>query len=44
MPADGARWVWLAGSIVLLTAGAVGYGLARDVVSSAAPAAEVAAN
>ena len=44
MPADGARWVWLAGSIVLLTAGAVGYALARDVLMSPATPAEVAAN
>jgi MFS family permease len=39
MPADGARWVWLAGAIVLLAAAGLGYALARDAQDiTAAPA------
>ena len=41
--ANGARWVWLAGSILLLASAAVGFALARDALSRAAPA-EAAAN
>jgi MFS family permease len=43
MPADGARWVWLAGGSLLAVAAAVGYALARDAINVATPA-EVAAN
>ena len=34
MPADGARWVWLAGGIVIAVSGVVGYALAREDVRS----------
>jgi MFS family permease len=40
MPADGARWVWLAGAIVLLAAAGLGYALARDAQDKAAAPAE----
>jgi MFS family permease len=40
MPADGARWVWLAGAIVLLAAAGVGYALARDAQDKTAAPAE----
>jgi MFS family permease len=43
MPADGARWVWLAGGSLLAVAAAVGYALARDAINAVTPA-EVAAN
>jgi len=35
MPADAARWVWLAGGIVIAVSGVVGYALARESVRSA---------
>jgi MFS family permease len=37
MPADGARWVWLAGASLLAVAAAVGYALARDAINAATP-------
>ena len=37
MPADGARWVWLAGAILMGVAATVGYGLARDAMRAPAP-------
>jgi MFS family permease len=40
MPADGARWVWLAGAVVLLAAAGLGYALARDAQDKAAAPAE----
>jgi MFS family permease len=40
MPADGARWVWLAGAIVLLAAAGLGYALARDTQDKAAAPVE----
>lgn len=40
MPADGARWVWLAGAIVLLAAAGLGYALARDAQDKTAAPAE----
>jgi MFS family permease len=43
MPADGARWVWLAGGSLLAVAAAVGYALARDAMDAVTPA-EAAAN
>jgi MFS family permease len=43
MPADGARWVWLAGGSLLAVAAVVGYALARDAIEAATPA-EAAAN
>jgi hypothetical protein len=43
MPADGARWVWLAGGSLLAVAAAVGYALARDAMEAVTPA-EAAAN
>jgi hypothetical protein len=43
MPADGARWVWLAGGSLLAVAAAVGYALARDAMNAVTPA-EAAAN
>ena len=43
MPADGARWVWLAGGSLLAVAAAVGYTLARDAMNVVTPA-EAAAN
>jgi hypothetical protein len=38
MPADGARWVWLAGAAVLLVAAGVGYALSRDALEPVSPA------
>jgi hypothetical protein len=35
MPADGARWVWLAGAITIAVSGVVGFALARESVRSA---------
>jgi MFS family permease len=43
MPADGARWVWLAGGSLLAVAAAVGYAVARDATNVVTPA-EAAAN
>jgi MFS family permease len=43
MPADGARWVWLAGALTLAVASVVGYALSR-VPSGAAVPAEASAN
>ena len=37
MPADGARWVWLAGAILFVLASTVGYALARDAANAARP-------
>jgi MFS family permease len=43
MPADGARWVWLAGAILFVLASAVGYALARDAANAVTPV-QAAAN
>jgi len=39
MPADAARWVWLAGAICIAVAGGVGYAVAREPETSTSPAA-----
>jgi MFS family permease len=39
MPADAARWVWVAGALSFVVAGAIGYVLARDPASTPAAAA-----
>jgi MFS family permease len=38
MPADAARWVWVAGASVFGIAGVVGYLLAREPAHAPAPA------
>jgi MFS family permease len=39
MPADAARWVWVAGALSFVVAGAIGYVLAREPASTPAAAA-----
>jgi MFS family permease len=39
MPADAARWVWVAGALSFVVAGAIGYVLAREPASTPATAA-----
>jgi hypothetical protein len=38
MPADGARWVFVAGAASFAIAAVIGYGLARESAGAAAPA------